>query len=241
MRGKNLLISLALHALALALLLWLSRSDAQHRAIAIAVVEGAQKKPEPKPEPPKPPPPPPPAPRPRRLEPAPEVSAPAPAPAPTPAPAPRPAALSTGLTLDNGAGGNGGGLAVGGMTHGPVAHGDPKTSAPRREPVKPPPPPPDEDACTESPTKPVPLVRTTDIEYTAQARADGVEGRLVLSVIVAADGSVLRVEVVSAVEAALDAAAVAAVSTWRFKPATACGKPVSGGVFMLARRFELGD
>ncbi|HEX9103213.1 MAG TPA: energy transducer TonB, partial [Polyangia bacterium] len=43
------------------------------------------------------------------------------------------------------------------------------------------------------------------------------------------------------VDAALDAAAVAAVKTWTFKPAMRCGKPMSGGVFTLARRFELGD
>lgn len=245
MRGKPLFISLALHALAVALLLWLSRTPTQHRAIAVAVVEGAKKKPEPKPEEPPKPPPPPPAPRPRRPEPAPEVAASAPPPpASAPTPAPRPAALSTGLTLGNDGGGQGGGIAVGGLTHGPTTRGDDpapsKQPIARREPVKPPPPP-DEDPCTEAPSKPVPLVRTPDIEYTAQARADGVEGRLVLSVIISADGSVARVDVVSAVEAALDAAAVAAVKLWRFKPSTACGKPVTGGVFTLARRFELGD
>jgi periplasmic protein TonB len=240
MRGKNLLISLALHALAVALLLWLSRSDSKHRAIAIAVVQGAEKKPEPRPEPPKPPPPPP-APRPRR--PAPVAAAPVAAPPPPAAVAPRPAAISTGLTLDNGPGGNGAGLSVGGLTHNPAPHAAAAPSQPpaRTGPVNPPPPPPEEDPCTETPSRPVPLVRTTEIEYTAQARTDGVEGRLVLTVFVAADGSVMRVEVANAVEAALDAAAVAAVKTWRFKPASACGKPVAGGVFTLARRFELGD
>ena len=37
------------------------------------------------------------------------------------------------------------------------------------------------------------------------------------------------------------AAAVAAVRRWRFKPAMMCGKPVAGGVYIVARRFELGD
>jgi protein TonB len=95
--------------------------------------------------------------------------------------------------------------------------------------------------CTEEPTKPVVLARPNDIEYTQKARADGVEGRLVLQVIVAADGSVAEVKVARSVEPALDAAAIAAVQTWRFRPATQCGKPVAGGVYTIAQRFELGD
>jgi protein TonB len=100
---------------------------------------------------------------------------------------------------------------------------------------------PPEDLCEEAPSKPVALQQPTQIEYTAQARADGVEGRLVLRVIVAADGTVTEVVVVQGVEAALDAGAVAAVKTWTFKPALRCGKPVAGGILTLARRFELGD
>jgi protein TonB len=95
--------------------------------------------------------------------------------------------------------------------------------------------------CSEEPTKPVVLARPSDIEYTQKARTDGVEGRLVLQVIVAADGSVSDVKVVKGVEPGLDAAAVAAVQTWRFKPALRCGKPVGGGVYTIAQRFELGD
>jgi len=49
------------------------------------------------------------------------------------------------------------------------------------------------------------------------------------------------VQVQGSVDAALDAAAVAAVKTWTFKPAMRCGKAMAGGVFTLARRFELGD
>jgi protein TonB len=100
---------------------------------------------------------------------------------------------------------------------------------------------PEEDTCTEAPTKPVPETRSTEIEYTQEARANGVEGRLVLKIVVAADGTVQSVEVVSSVDPALDAAAVAAVKTWVFKPAMRCGKPFGGASFTLARRFELGD
>ena len=62
-----------------------------------------------------------------------------------------------------------------------------------------------------------------------------------MRITVGADGSVTDVQVQGSVDAALDAAAVAAVKTWTFKPAMRCGKAMAGGVFTLARRFELGD
>jgi protein TonB len=99
----------------------------------------------------------------------------------------------------------------------------------------------EEDTCTEAPSKPVVLTRSTDIEYTQDARANGIEGRLILKIVVGADGSVEKVDVVSSVDPSLDAAAIAAVKTWTFKPAMRCGKPMGGAVFTLARRFELGD
>jgi len=82
-----------------------------------------------------------------------------------------------------------------------------------------------EEHCTEDPSKPEPVVKT-EIEYTAAARAEG---------------SVTSVDVLSSVSPELDAAAVAAVKHWRFKPAMACGKAIAGGTYVLARRFELGD
>ena len=100
---------------------------------------------------------------------------------------------------------------------------------------------PEDDNCTEAPSKPSPLTRPSEIEYTQDARANGIEGRLILRITVAADGSVADVQVQGSVDAALDAAAVAAVKTWTFKPAMRCGKPMAGGVYTLARRFELGD
>ena len=100
---------------------------------------------------------------------------------------------------------------------------------------------PEEDNCTEAPSKPSPLTRASDIEYTQEARANGVEGRLILRITVGADGAVMDVQVQGSVDAALDAAAVAAVKTWTFKPSMRCGKAMAGGVFTLARRFELGD
>jgi len=96
------------------------------------------------------------------------------------------------------------------------------------------------DECAEVPTKPVPVSRPSSIEYTTQARADGAEGRLVLSITVAADGSVAGVALKSGVHPSIDAAAMSAVRSWRFTPAMRCGRPVEG-TYTLARRFELGD
>lgn len=95
-------------------------------------------------------------------------------------------------------------------------------------------------ACTEPPGKPEPTLKT-EIEYTEEARAAGIEGRLVLKVTVDASGAVTDVTVAGSVDPALDAAAIATVKTWRFKPALACGKPVAGGQYTIARRFVLGD
>jgi len=97
-----------------------------------------------------------------------------------------------------------------------------------------------EERCMEEPTKPEPVFKT-EIEYTASARAEGIEGKLKLKITVGDDGSVVRVEVLASVSPELDAAAVSAVKQWRFRPAMMCGKAVSGGTYVLARRFELGD
>ena len=84
-------------------------------------------------------------------------------------------------------------------------------------------------------------VYKVDLEYTAAARTEGIEGRIKLKLTIAADGSVSDVEVLASVEPALDAAAVAAARQWRFKPAMACGKPVAGGTFIMTKTYELTD
>lgn len=99
---------------------------------------------------------------------------------------------------------------------------------------------PEEDTCTEAPSKPVPVQRT-EIGYTDEARANNVEGRLVLRITVGADGSVLKVEVLSKVDPQLDAAVVAVVKQWVFKPSMRCGRAMAGGVYTMAKDFELSD
>ena len=96
--------------------------------------------------------------------------------------------------------------------------------------------------CQEEPTKPEAIVKTA-LDYTLypQAQADGLEGKFKARITVDADGQVSSVEVTGSIDSAFDAAIVAALQRWRFKPAMACGKPVAGGTYVVARTFELGD
>jgi TonB family protein len=234
LRRATIIGSLALHVLVFGYALRVA-SRPKPRATSIAVV-GEKKKSE-KPEPPKP--------RPKPIvaaaRPQPKVEA-APTPAPVPEVAPTPAPVESGLTFDNS---SAPGIDLGGK--GPAtakaapAADKREKQALKKEKALLAKDNPEEDNCTEAPSKPQPLTRPSDIEYTQDARANGVEGRLVLRITVGADGAVADVQVQSSVEAALDAAAIAAVKTWTFKPAMRCGKSLGGGVFTLARRFELGD
>jgi protein TonB len=236
-RASTVVISLVLHAaLALGALNVKARAR-ESKATKVSIVETEKKKPEPekKPEEPKKAEEPPkPKIKPKAKEP---VEA---APAVTEAPAKK-TVFETGLVLD--------GASVPGIeidvpaaekVEEQVARPEPeqapvvkkKALVERAAPIA--------EVCDEPPSKPVPVDRPTDIEYTVEARSEGIEGRLVLKITVAADGSVRDVEVVQSAHPMLDASAVAAVKTWRFEPAKQCGKAIEG-VFTLARRFELGD
>jgi protein TonB len=99
-----------------------------------------------------------------------------------------------------------------------------------------------EEPCNEEPTKPEAVFKS-ELNYSLhpQAQADGVEGKFRARLTIDASGEVSNVEVQTSIEPAFDAALVAALKTWRFKPAMACGKPVAGGTFVVTRTFELGD
>jgi protein TonB len=165
--------------------------------------------------------------------PAPKRSAASIAPSDEPAPP-----IDTGLTLDNTSAG--GGLAV------PTAPKTADRAPPRAEKESEPKKKilraavASNETCEEPATKPRPIDRPAVIEYSAKARADGVEGRLVLKIAVNAEGRVASVAIAAGVEPTLDASAVAAVKTWRFEPAKRCGRAVES-TYTLARRFELGD
>jgi len=96
--------------------------------------------------------------------------------------------------------------------------------------------------CQEEPTKPEAIVKS-ELNYTLypQAQTDGLEGKFKARLTIDADGQVSNVEVIGSIDTAFDAALVAALQRWRFKPAMACGKPVAGGTYVVQRTFELGD
>jgi protein TonB len=99
----------------------------------------------------------------------------------------------------------------------------------------------EDQPCTEDASKPTPIVQT-EINYTVypQAQADGIEGKFKARLGIDINGEVASVDVVTSIDPGFDAAIVAALKRWRFKPAMACGKPVAS-VMPFSARFELGD
>jgi protein TonB len=85
-------------------------------------------------------------------------------------------------------------------------------------------------------TLPVP-VRQVKPAYTAAAMEAGIEGKVVLDVVVLDDGKVGDVKISESLdmEYGLDAQAVEATKQWLFKPGTKDGKPVAVRVTMEMR------
>lgn len=80
--------------------------------------------------------------------------------------------------------------------------------------------------CAEPETKAKPLSALKPA-YTDAARAAGVEGKVRVEIFIDEQGQVTRVNVLKGLGHGLDEAAVAAVQSARFKPATRCGKAVA--------------
>ncbi len=74
-------------------------------------------------------------------------------------------------------------------------------------------------------TAPV-LMKQTPPVYPARAQRFGVEGNVQLRITISGEGKVSDVEVLDGLPHGLTEAAVEAVRRWRFKPATARGRPV---------------
>lgn len=79
--------------------------------------------------------------------------------------------------------------------------------------------------CEHEATAPV-LIRRVEPEYTKDARKGGLEGRVVLEAIIAADGSVENIRVLKSATYSLDQFAMNAVRQWRYKPALCGDRPV---------------
>lgn len=86
--------------------------------------------------------------------------------------------------------------------------------------------------------EPPSLLKEVKPDYTEEARHRGVEGDVVMEIVVRRDGSVGDVRVLQGLGHGLDERAVAAVRRWRFSPATRRGAPVDVLV-EVAMEFKL--
>jgi TonB family protein len=64
-------------------------------------------------------------------------------------------------------------------------------------------------------------------DYSEKARKKKLNGAVVVAMIVTPEGDVRDLKVIKSLDKDLDKAALAAVSTWKFEPATKDGKPVA--------------
>jgi protein TonB len=202
--------------------------------IAITVVQPPKPKPKAKEEPPPPPPPPPVAPPPksRALPKAKAAEPPPEAPPPQAAPAP-----TFGIAMTGGVGLGGIAVPVGDSLGGSREPQPVKRVAQAKSLLEPAKKQVAEDACTEAVVKPKP-VQMARPEYTEEARAAGIEGKVRVELTVDATGVVRNVKVLESLGHGLDEAAVRAVEGATFEPASACGKPVEA-TFVVSIRFTL--
>lgn len=76
-------------------------------------------------------------------------------------------------------------------------------------------------------TIPPVIVESEPARYTESAREQGIEGTVVLMVLVRRDGSIGGISVSESLEESLDESAVRTVRRWKFEPATRGGKRVN--------------
>jgi len=70
------------------------------------------------------------------------------------------------------------------------------------------------------------LLREVKADYTEEARRRGVEGEVLLEIVITRTGSVGDVKVLRRLDSGLDQRAIQAVRQWQFAPATRQGAPV---------------
>ena len=96
--------------------------------------------------------------------------------------------------------------------------------------------------CVAPGNRPPQLVQWQEPVYPAAARAQGVEGYVEVRYRVGADGTVSGLQVVNAEPAGVfDAAALAAVGSWRYEPAIVGGAPIAVQAMTSRVTFTLGD
>ena len=92
------------------------------------------------------------------------------------------------------------------------------------------------------PSRPLQLLSGADLVYPDQALAAGVEGVVHVRYDVTVDGRVVNAEVDAADPAGVfDAAALALVRSWRFRPAVEDGESVAAPARISEVRFQIGD
>lgn len=93
-----------------------------------------------------------------------------------------------------------------------------------------------------APSRPPQFIGGADLVYPAEAKAKGVEGRVVVRYDVTADGSVVNA-VVEASEppGVFDESALAAVRSWRFRPRVDRGEVVDAPGRVSELLFRLGE
>jgi TonB family protein len=70
------------------------------------------------------------------------------------------------------------------------------------------------------------LLEKSEPQYTDEARAAKLEGKVKLTIVVGTDQRAHDIKVTKSLDKGLDAKAVASIKTWRFEPGTKNGKPV---------------
>lgn len=94
-------------------------------------------------------------------------------------------------------------------------------------------------ACVSS--SPPQLVSGADMVYPPGAKAEGIEGYVVMRYDVTAQGTVVNAEIVEAEpEGVFEEAALASIVHWRFRAATEGGKPIETAGLVSTLRFRLG-
>ncbi len=71
------------------------------------------------------------------------------------------------------------------------------------------------------------VIRKQEPEYTAAARAAGIQGTVVLAVVIRPDGTADTIRVVRSLDPGLDAKAIECARSFRFRPAQKDGQPVA--------------
>ena len=95
-------------------------------------------------------------------------------------------------------------------------------------------------ACATS--SPAQFLSGADMVYPSAAKAEGIEGFVVVRYDVTVEGTVANAEVVEAYpEGVFEEAALASIVQWRFRAATVGGKPVETPGMLSTLRFRLSE